>query len=286
MKISLSSVQWGEFVVGLMLCPLEWTLDCLHLEEGFIGGLWKDCVWGLNAVQCLPVQSVRLVSCENTCWVLACHRVGRPWELTCGLFLSNRSSSCGGLLTLGLSMLILSPCSHPSVCGIWAESSPPCSWKGGWSLLQTSSGTLLHFLKQNAAKEGRLRRLQWCVCFVLFFFSGFSSFLSDVSRAVLLQSGELRPCTINVLLLIPKENQIPFPPVSEQIPSAKEAKALLSLHDAPVFPTELCWSFQGSSLGQRSSLLDCSLMAQNLLKSSACIFNIGSERLFSCGGWN
>ena len=150
MKSSLSSVQWGELVVGLMLCPLEWTLNHLHLEEGLVGGLWQDCLWGLNAVQCSPAQSVRPVSCENTCWVLGCHSVGGQQELTCGLFLSNRSSSCGGLLTPGWSMLILSPCSHPSACGIWAESLPPCFWKGGWSLSQTSSGTLLHFVKQNA----------------------------------------------------------------------------------------------------------------------------------------
>lgn len=44
MKSSLSSVQLGELVVGLMLCALEWTLDRLHLKEGFVRGLWKDCV--------------------------------------------------------------------------------------------------------------------------------------------------------------------------------------------------------------------------------------------------
>lgn len=68
---------------------------------------------------------------------------GESW-LTCGLSLSKRSLSCGGLLTPGLSTLILSPCLHPSACGTWAGSSPPCSWKEGWSSSQTSSGTLLH----------------------------------------------------------------------------------------------------------------------------------------------
>lgn len=91
--------------------------------------------------------------------LLASVRVGsKSWSVY--LFLSDRSSSCGGLLTLDLSMLISSPCSHPSVCGIWAESLLLCFWKGGWSLSQTSSGTHLPLLTWSAAKEGRLRRLE------------------------------------------------------------------------------------------------------------------------------
>lgn len=142
-----------------MLCLLEWTLDHLHLEEGFMGGLWKDRVWGLTAAWCSPGVS-EAASCENTCWVLAWHTLGEQQELTCALFVPNRSSSCGGPLTPGWSTLISSPCSPPSACGTWAESLPPCCWKGGWSLSQTSSGTLLHFLKESAGKEGRLGRLQ------------------------------------------------------------------------------------------------------------------------------
>lgn len=149
-----------------MLCPLEWTL-----EEGFVGIYWKDCVWGLNAVWCLPAQPVMLWKYPSGISSQYHHSTGGQWELTWGLFLSIRSSSCGDLLTPGLSTLILSPCSHLSACGIWAESSPPCFWKGGWFLLQTSSGTLLRFLKLIAAMNGRLRRLQRLISLLSFFFS-------------------------------------------------------------------------------------------------------------------
>lgn len=159
MKSSLSSVQWEELVVDLTLCLLEWTLDCLHLEED----LWE--AFGKTMFEDLLLrgahqESVRAASCENTCWVLAWHTLGEQQELTCALSVPNRSSSCGGPLTPGWSTSISSPCSPPSACGTWAESLPPCCWKGGWSLSQTSSGTLLHFLKESAGKEGRLGRLQ------------------------------------------------------------------------------------------------------------------------------
>lgn len=143
-----------------MLCLLEWTLDRLHLEEGFMGSLWK-AVFESSGLCDTHQQWVRGASCENTCWVLAWHTLGGQQELTCAPFVPNRWSSCGGPLTPGWSMLTLSPCSPPSAWGTWAESLPPCCWKGGWSLLQTSSGTLLHFPKEDPGKEGSLGRLQW-----------------------------------------------------------------------------------------------------------------------------
>lgn len=143
-----------------MLCLLEWTLDHLHLEGGFTGGLWKAVFEG--SLLCgAHQQSVRAASCESTCWVLAWHALVGQQELTCALFVPNRWSSCGGPWTRGWSTLTSSPCSPPSACGTWAGSLPPCCWKGGSSSLQTSSGTLLHSPKESAGEEGRLGRLQW-----------------------------------------------------------------------------------------------------------------------------
>lgn len=142
------------------------------------GSLWKVCVWGLKTKWCLPAQPVMLVSCLHTCQGPAptASADGESW-LACGLSLSKRSLSCGGLLTPGLSTLILSPCLHPSACGTWAGSSPPCSWKEGWSSSQTSSGTLLHYFQQNAAKEGRLRRLQRLFALFFFLFCSFPTYI-------------------------------------------------------------------------------------------------------------
>lgn len=81
MKSSLSSVQWDELVVDLMLCLLEWTLDHVHLEEGFMGGFGKAVLEEL--VLCgAEQQSVRAAGCENTPWLLAWHTPGGQQELT------------------------------------------------------------------------------------------------------------------------------------------------------------------------------------------------------------
>lgn len=111
----------------------------------------------------------------------------------------------------------------------------------------------------------------WSLCF-LFSSLLFSNFLSDVSKACTTQEWGTQAIQHNftlqfaksMLLLIPRRTKVPFLQiVLKQRAGAKEVKLLLLLHDAAVFPTKLCWSFQGSSLGQRSpSLLGYSLMSQ------------------------
>lgn len=199
-----------------MLCLLERTLDPLHLEEGFTGGLWKDGGWGLTALWCSPAVS-------EGCWLwksllgpcLACS--GWHQELTCALCVPpGHRAAAAPRLQAGARwfwVLVHLPeraAPEQSLCLLAAGK------EGDLHCRQAQVPSCIPLKKMLAGKGGWEGCCDRSLCFVLFLLCPFQP-RNDVNRAVLPRNWELWIWTIisfcslqKVLLLVPKENKFHF----------------------------------------------------------------------------
>lgn len=264
------SLQWGELVVGLMPCPLEWTQNRLHLEKGFVGGLWKGCVWGLRVVFASTVSKIPVGSLLATVWVDT-----KSWPVVFLFPTGHWAAAASWLQTWTCWFWVLVHISQraapeQSLCLLASGK------EGHLYCRQTQVPFCISLNKMLQGREAE-RTAVPDLCALLGFFLLCSFPTSYLMRYIhTSQEWEAQAMhhnftlqlakSVQLLISSPRRTTFPFlQTVSEQIPDVKETKPFLLLCDIAVSPTELCWKLQGSNCRQKSaSLLVCSLVPQSL----------------------